>query len=117
MADGALEELAAWFVLPSKSGVYLTRNELLALARAADGSLRVSERRRMLADVLKSPQSPQELDALLKRLIEFCRQQREEYQALAVAFPVARPLLQQWLDRVAASVQRLEEVCEELALT
>jgi len=116
LQDGPLDELAARFVLPAKSGVYLTRNELVALARVSEASLRINERKRMLADVLKSPQSPAELIALLRRLIDFCRLHLEEYESVGREFPAARALAEPWAAKARASIERLEIVCEELAL-
>jgi len=114
--DGPLSAIAARFVLPEKSGVYLTKNELIILARVSEASLRVNERRRMLGDVLKSPQTPEELQALTTRLIDFCRMHLDEYEVQAGLFPKSRPLLQPWVDRAQATIARLQEVLEELAL-
>lgn len=113
---GALEALAAAFVVPQGSGVYLTKNELLLLARVSEASLRVSERRRMLSDVLKSPLSLEELQKLVGRLKDFCRMHLEEYEASAAAHPRSRPLLEPWRARAQATVGRLEAIEEEIEL-
>lgn len=117
MSDGMLDALAARFVLPAKSGVYVTKNELIVLARLADGSLRVNERRRMLADVLKSPQSPAELSALLERLIALCELHLAEWSALVGAYPKAQPFAQPWQEKARATVASLRDTQAELRLT
>lgn len=117
VAGGPLDALAAHCVVPAKSGVYLTKNELVILARISEASLRINERRRMLADVLKSPQTPAELQALNSRLIDFCRMHLEEYGAQADLYPKSRTLLLPWMERARATITRLEHVNEELELS
>lgn len=117
VAGGPLDALAAHCVVPAKSGVYLTKNELVILARISEASLRINERRRMLADVLKSPQTPAELQALNSRLIDFCRMHLEEYEAQADLYPKSRTLLLPWMERARATITRLEHVNEELELS
>ena len=116
LPTGPLEELATRFVLPAKSGVYLTRNELIVLARVSDASLRINERKRMLADVLKSAQSPAELTTLLRRLIDFCQLHVEAFEDLGRQFPCAAPLAAPWITAARDTMRRLEDVCEELAM-
>lgn len=116
MNDGPLDALAARLVLPAKSGVYLTKNELIVLARVAEGSLRVNERRRMLADVLKSPQNPAELAALLERLVAFCQLHLAAWDELVATYPRAEAFAAPWREKVNATITSLRELGEELAL-
>lgn len=71
----------------------------------------------MLADVLKSPQTPAELQALNSRLIDFCRMHLEAYEAQADLYPRSRALLLPWVERARATITRLERVNEELELS
>jgi hypothetical protein len=114
MSDGPLDALAARLVLPAKSGVYLTKNELITLARVAEGSLRINERRRMLADVLKSPQSPAELAGLLERLVAFCQVHLAAWEELTTAFPGAEPFAASWREKLNATITSLRGLTEEL---
>lgn len=116
MSDGMLDAIAARFVLPAKSGVYVTKNELIVLARLADGSLRVNERRRMLADVLKSPQTPAELRALLDRLIALCELHLAEWDSLVGAYPKAAPYVASWQQKARATIASLQDTQAELRL-
>lgn len=113
--DGPLEALAARFVIPARSGVYLTRNELVQLARAADASLRINERKRMLIDVLKSPQTPEAFRALLSRLSAFCQKQIDEHEALVREYPVMAPLCAPWVERARKMISTLADVAEEVS--
>lgn len=117
MSDGPLDALAARFVLPAKSGVYVTKNELIALARVAEGSLRVNERRRMLADVLKSPQNPAELSQLVARLVAFCEAHLTAWDELIESYPNAAPFAAPWQQKTRATIAALEGMQEELAAT
>ncbi len=108
--DGLVDELAAFLAAPARSGVYLTKAELIALARASEASLRVNERRRMLADVLRSAQGAGELLATLERLAAFCRQSADAYDAWARAWPTAAPALAPWRDKARRTLERLQEV-------
>lgn len=116
MTDGPLDALAARFVLPAKSGVYLTKNELLTLARLTEGSVRINERRRMLADVLKSPQNPGELSQLVDRLIAFCQSHLDAWEDLLESYPAAAPFAQPWQLKTRATIESLEGMKEELQL-
>lgn len=116
MSDGPLDEIAARFVLPAKSGVYVTKNERIALARASDGSLRINERKRMLADVLKSPQNPAELKALFARLIGLCELHLRDWDGLIASFPLAARSAAPWQEKARATITWLEELTEELTL-
>lgn len=115
-AEGPFEELANTFMTPAKSGVYLAKNELLVLARLSEASLRFNERKRMLADILRSAQSPAHLAEILDRLVAFCRESLEHYTALAETYPAAAPGWQPWIDRARKMVVRLEQTQEELRL-
>ena len=53
--EGPFDELARELVVPAQSGIYIAKSEIIVLANLIEGSLRVNERSRMLADVLKSP--------------------------------------------------------------
>lgn len=117
MNDGPLDALAARLVLPAKSGVYLTKNELIVLARVAEGSLRINERRRMLADVLKSPQTPAELEALLERLVAFCQLHLAAWDELGASYPRADAFAAPWREKVNATITSLRELGEELRAT
>lgn len=112
--DGLIDELAAFLAAPARSGVYLTKPELLALARASEASLRVNERRRMLADVLRSAQGADDLLAMLDRLAAFCRQSADACDALARAYPTAAPALAPWSDKARHTLARLDDVQAEL---
>lgn len=113
--DGPLEALAGRFVIPARSGVYLTKNELVLLARAADASLRINERKRMLVDVLKSPQTPEAFRGLLHRLSAFCQQQIDEHQALAREYPVIESLGAPWISRAREMIEALSKIEEEVS--
>ena len=115
ITDGPLDDLAARLVVPDKSGIYIAKSEMIVLANLVQGSLRVNERRRMLADVLKSPDSLAGLSALLDHLIDLARLHLERYRALAEAFPSLGPALTPWQVKAQATITRLEEVKEELA--
>lgn len=113
---GLLDDLAAQLVRPAKSGVYLTKNEIIALARLSDASLRVNERRRMLADVLRSADSAEGLSALFERIIAFCRGSLEAYAALAEQYPSAAPALRGFQESAARTIDRLSAAQAEIAL-
>lgn len=112
--DGPLDQLAASLVNPAKCGIYLAKSEVIVLANISEGSLRINERKRMLADVLKSPDNVQDLSKLIGRLIDFCEAHRERYQALQDSFPSLSPSLEPWMQRTAHTIERLEEVRDEL---
>lgn len=114
--EGPLDELAAFLATPARSGIYLTRNELVALARLADGSLRVGERRRMLADVLKSAPSREALCATLAWLQEFCRESLRGYRELVEASPASAVQLRPWIGRAEATLDRLTTLIAEIRL-
>jgi hypothetical protein len=112
--EGPLDELAARLVIPARSGVYLTKSELIVLARLSEGSLRVSERRRMLADVLKSPDSPAGLAALIARLADFCRAHVERYDELAATWPRLAAHVAPWRAQAERTLASLVEIEREL---
>lgn len=114
--EGELEQIAASFVVPQKSGVYLTKSDIISLARASEASLRINERRRMLTDVLRSPQTLDELEALLDRLIAFCSQSAASYQEMVDAYPTSAAVLEPWRAKAQKTVEKLTEIKEELRL-
>lgn len=115
-SQSAFEGLAKQFMTPAKSGVYLTRNELLVLARLSEASLRINERPRMLVDILRSAQTADELCATIDRLIGFTTDSATQYEALAEAYPSTRSLWQPWIDRARRTVLFLEQVKRETRL-
>lgn len=114
--EGALDALAKFLATPAQSGLYLSRSDLVVLARLSEGSFRFSERHRMLADVLRSTQSLEELSHLLDRLLAFCALHRDAYRELIETYPKAAPQLRPWLDRLEKTAQRLEDVQAEVKL-
>lgn len=117
IADGPLDALAARLVVPKKAGVYLTKSELVVLARLTEGSLRVNERRRMLADVLKSPEDVEGLSRLVDRLAAFTRSHLTRYAELSEAYPKLAPHLAPWTRAAARTLDDLLDVQAELELS
>ncbi|MCO4762445.1 MAG: hypothetical protein KC502_13120 [Myxococcales bacterium] len=111
---GQFDELAATLVVPAQCGFYITKSEIIMLANLEDGSLRVNERKRMLADVLKSPDTLAGLEAVLRRLLALCELHAERYAGLAAAFPAMAAAVAPSLSRVAATQRRLVDLCEDL---
>jgi hypothetical protein len=116
LGDGPFEALARAFMTPAKSGVYLTRNELIVLARLTEASLRINERPRMLVDILRSAQTADELSAMLERLIEFTQAQSHEYRALVEAYPASDATWRPWIDRAERTVLMLRDVQRDVRL-
>lgn len=114
--EGPLDELASTFVVPSKSGVYLTKNEMIVLARISEGSLRISDRKRMLADVLKSPDSPEALARLVGLLVDFCRAHVERYDELSASYPSLAPHIADPRARAMRTIEQLEGLRSEILI-
>jgi hypothetical protein len=114
--EGPLDALAEMLAAPARSGVYLTRNELLILARLSEASLRVGERRRMLADVLKSAGSTEDLAGTLDRLRAFCAESLVAYEGLAAAAPASAAVLAPWIERARGTISKLETLAAEVRL-
>ena len=114
--EGPLDDLASTFVIPAKSGVYLTKNEMIVLARISEGSLRISDRKRMLADVLKSPDSPDALARLLGLLVDFCRAHVSHYDALSARYPTLAPLVADPSARARRTIEQLDVLRSEILL-
>lgn len=114
--EGPLDELAVFLCAPARSGIYLTRGELVALARATGTSLRVGERAWMLADVLKATGSAAGLQGALRRLRAFAEAQVAAYRSLVAASPAAAPALSPWIARAEATVAKLAQVEAEVGL-
>ena len=72
------------------------------------------ERRRMLADVLKSPDSLEGLMALVSRLMDFTQAHLDRYAELAEAFPAMAPSLAPWREKAARTLGRLADVREQM---
>lgn len=114
--SSAFDDLAAKLMTPAKSGAYLTRNELLVLARLTEGSFRFNERKRMLVDIFKSAQDADGLLALLGRLTAFWQDQLGRYEELAQAFPASAPFFAEWQTKARATLKTLERVRDEVRL-
>lgn len=117
MNEGPLEALAARLVVPARSGLYLTRSDLIVLARLSEGSLRVSDRKRMLLDVLRSPQDVRELGALVNRLADLCHHHLRGWADLVAAYPRAERHAAPWTEKLRGTLALLEGMNEELAAT
>ena len=109
-----LDELAKNFVIPQRSGVYLAKSEIIVLANLSDGSLRVNERSRMLADVLKSPSSPRDLSALVGRLGAFCAMHVDWMEAVVSTWPALAGPLENARARAIHTQQTLADLQEEI---
>lgn len=116
MSTSAFDELAARLAAPAKSGAYLTRNELLVLARLTEGSLRYNERKRMLADLFKSAADAQGLLVLLERLAGFWTSQLARYEELAAEFPASAPFFAEWQAKARATLASLAKIRDEIRL-
>lgn len=114
MSDGPISELAQRIVVPARSGVYLARNEIVVLARLEDGSVRLGERRRMLEDVIHSARGPEELRAVVQRLLAFVRDSLAQYRRLQDEFPAAAEWLAPWVSKATGTERVLVELAEDL---
>ncbi len=112
--DGPLDQLARQLVIPASAGIYLAKSEMIVLAHLSEGSLRVNERRRMLADVLKSPDNLVDLGRLIQRLQDFSQAHIDRYDELTQSFPSLGPILDSWRDKASKTIDQLAEVQEEL---
>ncbi len=112
--DGPLDQLARQLVIPASAGIYLAKSEMIVLAHLSEGSLRVNERRRMLADVLKSPDNLVDLGRLIQRLRDFSQAHIDRYDELTDSFPSLGPILASWRDKASKTIELLAEVQEEL---
>lgn len=111
---GPFDDLARQLVVPSKSGIYLAKSEIIVLANLSEGSLRVNERSRMLADVLKSPDNLVDLAALIGRLIAFTQMHLDRADALMEAFPAMSGPTAARRAKAAKTLEMLEDLREEL---
>jgi hypothetical protein len=112
--DGPLDDLAASLVHPEATGIYLTKSEMIVLANLTEGSLRINERRRMLADVLKSPDSLEGLSALVDRIADLCQVHIDRYRELAETYPSLTESMAPWQRKAQATLDRLRGVQAEL---
>jgi len=112
--SGLLDDLAAQLARPAQSGVYLTKNEIIVLARLSDASLRINERPRMLADVLKSADGAEALAALFDRLATFCQASLDAYAELSREYPSCAPALRGFQENAARTVQFLSAARAEV---
>lgn len=113
---GPLDELAMFYCTPEKSGVYLTKSDLMALARASDASLRVNERPWMLADILKSSTTTPALAAQMDRLRAFAERAVADYERIVAHHPTAGAAMGPWIARARGTVARLETLAQEIRL-
>jgi hypothetical protein len=114
--SSAFDDLSAKLMTPAKSGAYLTRNELLVLARLTEGSLRFNERKRMLVDLFKSAQDADGLVALLERLEAFWRDQLHRYDELSETFPTSAAFFADWQHKARTTLASLEKIRAEVRL-
>lgn len=113
--DSPLDELADQLVVPSRSGFYIAKSELIVLAHLSEGSLRVNERRRMLADVLKSPDTLEGLSALIGRIESLAQAHQERYRELIEAYPAMADVLRPRQEKLEATLRHLAETRDELS--
>ena len=112
---GAFDHLADSLVIPAETGVYLAKSEMIVLANLTEGSLRVNERRRMLADVLKSPETLEGLSDLIEHIVVHCQAHVARYAELGEAFPAMAGLMSPWSAKAEATIARLRDLQAELA--
>lgn len=112
----ALEELATRLMTPAKSGFYMTKNELIVLARLSDASLRVNERKQMLMDIFKSMQSEEEFIALLERIEAFARRRKEQFEELGRDFPQSSEVMEGYIKPLEKLFDDMEEIKAEVRL-
>lgn len=112
--DGPFDELARSLVVPAKSGMYLAKSEIIVLANLIEGSLRVNERSRMLADVLKSPDNLVDLARLIARLMDLCHAHLQHYAALIETWPAMAGPLSEPQRKAQQTLDRLEDLRLEL---
>lgn len=111
---GPFDELARDLVVPAKSGIYLAKSEIIVLANLVEGSLRVNERSRMLADVLKSPDNLVDLAKLIGRLIDLCIVHIEHNDAMVETWPAMAEALATQHKNAKRTLERLEDLRQEL---
>jgi hypothetical protein len=111
---GPFDQLARRLVVPEQSGIYIAKSEIIVLANLIEGSLRVNERSRMLADVLKSPNNLVDLAALIGRLIDLCQVHLDHYDGLAEAWPATAEPIAERRAKAAQTLEMLEDLRQEL---
>lgn len=112
--EGPFDELARALVVPAQSGIYIAKSEIIVLANLIEGSLRVNERSRMLADVLKSPDNLVDLAKLIARLMELCHAHIQHNNGLIETWPAMAGPLAPSQALAKKTLDRLEDLRLEL---
>lgn len=112
--QGPLDELAVFLSTPAKSGIVLTKGELIALARVTDTSLRVNERAWMLADVLTSSADGPALARQLDRLRAFAERSARGYREVVAVHPASAGAMAPWIARAEATADKLAGIAAEV---
>jgi len=102
------DDVLAWLTTPARCGLYLSRNDLTALAAELDLALRFGGRAFMLESLVQAAAQRDRTAELTAALCAAVTAQRNALAWWETVLPELRPLWEPWLERSAATVEALE---------
>jgi len=101
--DVGIRAISRRLLAPAVCGIFLGRNDLVRLARAADLPTTFGERSQMLTDLFHAAGRFDNLHSLLNALDQLAAQAEAHHVALEEAYPVAAPFVASWLQKLDAT--------------
>ncbi len=106
---GNLHELSAFLVTPARSGIFLTRSRIRALALEMGLRAGVQNRARMLENLFREAGSDGRVQELLGRIDDIAGENLARYRAWAKACPPSKSAWRDWSRKTRALRRHLSQ--------
>ncbi len=110
-AGAARAELGA-LITPARSGMFLSRQDIVGLARSLELPVRFAERAFMLESLVEAAADYGRLSALFSAFRRAAEEQRRVAETLQTEHPSLAPIWSDWRNKLEATVKELEALRE-----
>ena len=109
-----LKEMAAYFMTPVYSGLFLTKDDLTAIGRQFRLPRGFGSRDQMMTNLLRSAAQYDDVATLMAALGDLVSGELAQYERWSADWPAMRPFLQPWMTRLQATQLLIGSVSEQV---
>lgn len=108
--------LTKYILSPALSGVYISKNDLLAVAATCGYALQVQERKRMLKELFALVGGVDDFVKIVDAFISFIKYKTDFYDKVSDEYKAAKEVVESFKQKSKDAVLELEKAKEEAAL-
>lgn len=109
-----LDQLTERMLTPARSGVYLTRGDMIKLSKTLGATVGISDKKLMFKDLLKFVDNDSEFVKFLEILETFIIEQEEVFHRYIEEYPTSGAIYESWIEKTQNTRKYLNTIKDEV---